>query len=155
MKFTTSTVLKLPISKVINVLDNDLNLMHWQRGLQSFEHLSGNPNMVGGKMKLNYVLGNKQMSLIKTTTRRQIPNELHFQFDMKGIHFLQENYFKSTDNGCTEWYIYNKFVPTSVFTQLMVLFTPNELKKQISQYITDFKNFAEKGISVSKMETVL
>lgn len=155
MKHSIKIVLELPIDKVVQILDNNQNLTHWQRGLQSFEHLSGNPSAVGGKMKLNYTLGNKNIVLTKTTTKRELPNKLDFQFDMKGLHFIQKNSFKSTEDNHTEWLIENKFVPTNFFTQMMLIFSPGEFKNQIYQYMIDFKNFAEKGISVKGNEKEL
>lgn len=152
MKHSAKIVVELPLKKVVQVLDNDQNLIHWQRGLQSFEHLSGDPSIVGSKMKLNYMMGNKKISLIKTTIKREIPNELNFQFDTQGMHFIQENKFSNFKHNQTEWLTENKFVPTNFLNQIMMVFSPKEFKNQIYQYMIDFKNFSEKGISITESE---
>lgn len=152
MKFSTKITIDLPVDNVIELLGDDKNLVHWQRGLKSFEHLSGVPNSVGSKMKLNYVFGYKKMSLLKTITKQQPHKSIHFQFDMKGIHFLQENTFVAINDDQTEWLVDNKFIPTNLVSQIMVLFSPGDFKNQVNMYMADFKKFAEHGTSVQVLE---
>lgn len=148
MKFSTKITINLPVEDVIKLLGDNTNLTHWQRGLNSFEHLYGVPNSVGNKMKLNYAFGHKKMSLLKTITKQHLPKSIHFQFDMKGIHFLQENTFVAINDNQTEWQVDNKFIPTNLVSQIMVLFSPSDFKNQVNMYMTDFKKFAEHGVSV-------
>ena len=43
MKYENSIVIQLPVARVIELFDNPDNMQYWQKGLQSFEHVSGTP----------------------------------------------------------------------------------------------------------------
>ena len=68
---------------------------------------------------------------------------------MKGIHNTQENYFKSTDEGYTKWTSVSDFMPLNFTMRIMTYLMPKAFKKQSLKYMKDFKNFVEKGVSVS------
>lgn len=149
MKYTVETLIELPLDEVIKKFDNTENMKHWQRGLISVEHLSGTPGEVGAKMKMNYQLGKRKMELIETITYKNLPNEFHGTYDTKGMHNIQENYFSETEEGFTLWTSKNEFLATNFTLRIMTLLMPGAFKKQSKVYLTDFKNFAEKGISVA------
>lgn len=150
MKYTIETLIELPLKEVIEKFDNTENMKHWQRGLISVEHISGTPGEVGAKMKLNYQMGKRKMELIETITHKQLPNEFHGTYDTKGMHNVQENYFTETENGHTLWTSKSEFLPTSFVLRIMTLLMPGAFKKQSKIYLNDFKNFAEKGVSVAE-----
>lgn len=150
MKYSIETVIELPLEEVIKKFDNIENMKHWQRGLVAAEHLSGTPGEVGAKMKLSYQMGKRKMELIETITHKNLPHEFHGTYDTKGMHNIQENYFSKTDEGYTKWISKSEFLPTSFVLRIMTLLMPGAFKKQSKIYFNDFKNFAEKGISVAK-----
>lgn len=148
MKYTTQIIIEAPIETLVKKLDNQDNMKHWQRGLISFEHISGEPGKIGAKMKLNYKFGNKLMVLTETVTHNSLPNAFYANYDTKGVHSIQKNYFEITPQGHTKWICESEFVPTSFFMRMMILLMPKSFKKQSKTYLTDFKNFVEKGISI-------
>ncbi len=148
MKYTSEIIIELPIESFIKKLDNHDNMKYWQRGLTSFEHLSGNPGQTGAKMQLNYTFGKRKMSLIETIVHIDLPNEFHMNYDTKGMHNIQKNYFDSTPEGHTKWTSKSEFIATNFMMRMMTLIMPGTFKKQSMKYLNDFKNFAEKGISV-------
>lgn len=151
MKYTIETIIDLPRNEVIKKLDNIANFKHWHRGFISAEHVYGTPGEVGAKMKLNYQFGKRKMELIETILKRNLPKEFHGTYDSEGIHNIQKNYFTETPEGKTRWVTENEFVPTDFMMHMMTLFMPSVFKRQSQKYLTDFKNFAEKGISVAKL----
>ncbi|WP_452224316.1 SRPBCC family protein [Lacinutrix chionoecetis] len=148
MKYTSQIIVEVPLEQFINRFDNHDNMKHWQRGLESFEHISGDPGKIGAKMKLNYTFGKRKMTLIETITESKLPHELHVNYDGKGILNLQQNYFESTPEGYTKWICTSEFIPTNFFMHIMTVLAPESFKKQSMVYLNDFKNFVEKGISV-------
>lgn len=150
MKYTSEILIKIPIKDFIDKLDNYDNLKHWQRGLDSIEHLSGDPGTTGAKMRLNYTFGKRKMTLTETIIHADFPRELHLSFDTKGMHNVQENFFESTPEDFTKWISKNEFVPTNFVMRMMTLIMPKAFKKESMKYLKDFKNFAEKGISVDR-----
>ena len=130
-------------------MDSVENIKHWQRGLTGVEHISGTPGEVGAKMKLSYKFGNRELHMIETITKRELPEEFHATYDTKGVHNIQQNYFTETTEGRTKWTSVSEFIPSSFGMKAMMFLMPGAFKKQSRKYLEDFKNFAEKGISVS------
>lgn len=150
MKYTIETIIELPRNEVVKKMDNTDNMKHWQRGLISAEHISGTPGEVGAKMKLSYKMGKRELEMIETVSKRNFPEEFHGTYDAKGMHNIQQNYFEETPEGHTKWISKSEFLPTSFILRIMTLLMPGAFKKQTKAYMNDFKNFAEKGISVAK-----
>ncbi|MBT8257109.1 MAG: SRPBCC family protein [Bacteroidia bacterium] len=149
MKYSIETLIDLPRQEVINKLDSSENMKHWQRGLVGVEHLSGTPGEVGAKMKLTYKFGKREMDMVETITKREFPGEFHATYDTKGMHNVQQNYFEETHEGKTKWTSVCEFVPSNFGMKVMTFLMPGAFKKQSKKYLDDFKNFAEKGISIS------
>ncbi|WP_439151726.1 SRPBCC family protein [Winogradskyella sp.] len=149
MRYTIEIVIEKPITEVAKKMDSIENMKHWQEGLVSTEHISGTPGEFGAKMKLNYDFGNRKMELIETITKRNFPNEFHATFNTKGMQNIQQNYFKSTDNGHTKWVSENEFQPTTFAMSAMLFLMPRAFKKQTKKFMTNFKIFVENGKSAA------
>lgn len=146
MKYTSEIIIEVPLSQFIKKYDSHENRKLWQKGLESSEHISGEPGKIGAKMKMTYSIGNRKLSLIETITENKLPYELHAHYDTKGMHNIQENYFEETPEGHTKWTCKNEFIATSFFIHAMTLLSPKSFKKQTMAYLTNFKKFAEDGI---------
>ena len=138
MKYNIELIINLPRDKVIRKMDNVDNMKHWQRGLTSVEHISGTPGEVGAKMQLNYKFG-----------KRDFPREFHANYDTKGMHNVQENFFEETPDDKTKWISKCEFIPTNFMMKMMTTIIPGVFKKQSKKYMDDFKNFAENETSVA------
>tara|TARA_R110000751_G_scaffold217199_2_gene320220 strand:- start:725 stop:1180 length:456 start_codon:yes stop_codon:yes gene_type:complete len=149
MKYTTEIKVNVPLDEFIKKMDNVDNMKHWQRGLVSAEHISGDLGQLGAKMKLNYKFGKRKMQIIETITKRNFPNEFHANYTTKSMHNVQQNYFEKTSEGFTKWTSKSEYVPLNFSMRLMLFFMPRTFKNQSQKYMQDFKNFAEKGISVT------
>ncbi|WP_397362315.1 SRPBCC family protein [Olleya sp. R77988] len=150
MKYIIQITINKPLTECFNLLDDHSNMKHWQAGLDSYEHISGDPGMIGAKMKLNYTFGKRKMTLTETITHRDNNKAFHFNFDSKGMHNIQENYFEAIDANTTQWTSKNQFAPTNFAMRMMLMLMPKEFKKQSKRYLIDFKNFAENGTSLLK-----
>ena len=148
MKHTVKVLIKKPTEDCFMLLQNHANRQHWQDGLVSFEHISGLPNKVGVKMKLNYIFNTRKISLIETTTFIENKNTIHFNFDSDGMHHIQKNQFKAIDNTTTLWTCKNEYVPTTFSKRLMLILMPKSIKIQSEKYLYDFKKHIENKISV-------
>jgi hypothetical protein len=153
MKYSSEIVVNLPLKEFIKKFDNAENMKHWQRGLVSIEHISGEPGMVGAKMRLNYKIGKRKMEIIETITHSNFPYEFHGSYSAEGIVNIQENYFEEISNGNTKWTSINEFLPLKFMMRVMLWMMPKAFKKQTTLYLKDFKNFAEKGVSVTNAKT--
>ena len=148
MKYTTEVLIDLPLDEFIKKLDNPENMKHWMRGLVSYEHISGDPGTEGARMNMKFKMGKRNMEMVETILKRNMPEEFHATYDAKGVHNIQKNYFKE-ENGKTRWISESEFQFEGLGMKLMAFLMPGAFKKQSRKYADDFKNFAEKGISVS------
>lgn len=148
MKYTCEITINLPREKVIEKLDNADNMKHWQKGLLDYEILSGTPGEEGAKMRLDYQMGKRSISMVETITKRDFPREFNANYDTKGVHNIQLNHFNEVDSQTTKWTSESEFQFSSFGMKLMGWMMPGAFKKQSLKYLEDFKNFAERGISV-------
>lgn len=147
MKYTTEIVVDVSRDEFIKKMDNPENMKHWQRGLMAYEQLSQSPGQEGARMSLNYQMGKREMVMVETIIKRNLPEEMHTTYDTKGVHNIQKNYFREED-GKTRWISESEFQFSGLGMKLMGFLMPGVFKKQSLKYMEDFKNFAEKGISV-------
>jgi len=148
MKYTTEILIDLPRDEFIKKLEDPENMKHWQRGLVKYEQLSKNPGQEGAQMSLSYKMGNREMDLIETIIKKNLPEEMHATYDAKGVHNLQKNYYKDED-GKTRWITESDFQFSGFGMKLMGFLMPGAFKKQTLIYMQDFKKFAEQGISAT------
>ncbi|NAS32763.1 SRPBCC family protein [Flavobacteriaceae bacterium R38] len=149
MKYQHEILINLPREELIKKFDNPDNMKHWQRGFISFNHESGEPGKPGAKSKLKYKMGKREIEMTETIKKRNLPEEFHGTYEAKGVFNLQENYFKIIDDNTTKWVSVSEFKFTTFTMKIMGALMPGAFKKQSYKYMTDFKNFAEKGISVA------
>ncbi|PQB03946.1 SRPBCC family protein [Aureitalea marina] len=150
MKYRNEITIDLPRSTLIEKLDNPDNMKHWQRGLIGYKLLNEeDPGAVGAQMELEYKMGKRQMIMTETITKRDFPGEFHATYDAKGVHNIQQNFFEEVDAQSTKWVSESEFQFASFGMKLMGWLMPGAFKKQSLKYMMDFKNFAEKGVSVA------
>ncbi|MGB6267429.1 MAG: SRPBCC family protein, partial [Olleya sp.] len=121
MKYTVQVIINKPLQECFKLLDDHENMKHWQEGLVSYEHISGDPGTVNAKMKLNYLFGRRKMSLTETITYKEKNKAFHFNFNGKGMHNIQENYFEAINDNTTKWTSENEFAPTTFAMRMMAL----------------------------------
>ncbi|MFC5269841.1 SRPBCC family protein [Adhaeribacter terreus] len=142
MKYTNEIELNLPLNRVIELFDDPENLKHWQPGLQSFEHISGTPGQVGAKSRLKYKMGNREIEMIETILKRDLPHAFDGTYEAKGVYNIVSNKFIPLGPNKTKWVAENEF-RFSGFMKLMGWLMPGAFKKQSQKYLEQFKAFAE------------
>jgi len=149
MKYITEIIVDLPLDEFVAKLDNPENMKYWQKGLVSYKPLSGVQGKEGASMELHYDMGRRQIVMIETILRRNLPYEFHATYEAKGVHNVQRNYFKAMGDSSTKWISESEFQFSGIAMKIMAFIMPGAFKKQSMQYLRDFKAFAEDGISVS------
>jgi uncharacterized protein YndB with AHSA1/START domain len=142
MKYEHEITIDLPRERVIELFDNPDNMRHWQPGLVSFEHLSGEPGTPGAKSLLKYDMGKRKIEMVETVTKRNLPQEFSGTYETKGVWNQVENFFEEVDQNTTRWRSVNEF-RCSGFMKLMTWLMPGAFKKQSLTFMNDFKKFAE------------
>ncbi len=143
MKYENSIVIEVPLKRFVELLDNPENMKYWQKGLQSYEILDGESGKVGSTMRMNYLQGKREMSLLETVTVNNLPHEFSATYECKGVWNLVENHFTETTAGHTQWTSVSTFKFTGMM-KIMSWFMPTSMfRKQSCQMLDDFKSFAE------------
>lgn len=139
--------LDLPRDRVVELFDDPDNLVKWQEGLQSFEHVSGEPGQPGAVSRLVFVQGRRRIEMVETIVRRDLPEAFDGTYDAKGVHNLVENRFLELGPERTRWVSRNVFEFRGPMKLVGLLFG-RAFPKQSLKYLQDFKAFAEHGTDV-------
>ena len=150
MKYQLEQIINLPLSQTIEKMDNADNMKHWQRGLVSHIHLSGEPGAKGAKMELQYNSGKRKITMVETIIKNDFPNSFDATYEAKGVYNLQQNTFEELPDGRTKWTSNAEFKFENFGLKAMAFLMPGVFKKQSQKYMNDFKAFAEEGISVAQ-----
>ena len=151
MKYTVEIDIDLPHDKVIELFDSTDNLYKWQKGLQSFEHLSGDPGQPDARSKLQFKMGKREIDMIETVTLRQLPDRFDGTCDAQRVHNVVRNIFTEQVPGKTRWASENEF-QFSGFMKVMAVLMRGAFSKQSLKYMQAFKAFAEDGVDVRVAE---
>lgn len=143
MKYTNEIEINLPVNRVVELFDDPKNLKEWMPGLQSFEHVSGTPGQPGAKSRLKFKMGNRDMEMVETITRRNLPEEFAGTYETKGVYNIVSNKFIPVGSNKTKYVTDNEF-QFNGFMKLMGWLMPGMFKKQSQKYLEQFKTFAEK-----------
>jgi hypothetical protein len=143
MKYTNHVEIDLPINRVIELFDSLENMKHWQPGLQSYEHISGTPGQEGAKMRLRYMMNKREIEMIETITRRNLPDEFNGTYEAKGVYNIIKNRFVPLGPNRTKWISESEFRLSGIMKVFGFLF-PGMFRKQSQKFLDLFKEFAEK-----------
>ncbi len=146
MKFTCSVDIDLPVEKVVDLFDNSDNLKEWQDGFVGMEHISGTPGEPGATSKLTYKIGNREIELIETIVKKNLPDIFSGTYEAKAMVNSMKVRFESLSRDKTryvcdiEYTRFNGFMP-----KMMAFLMPGMFKKQTQKWLDQFKSFAEKA----------
>ena len=142
MKYTNEVIIKRSRAEVVRLFDDPENLKKWMKGMQSFEHLSGEAGQPGAKSLLKFDMGKRKMEMIETVTVRNLPDEFSGTYEVKGVFNKIRNLFIEVDENTTRYVTENEFDFTG-FMKIIGWLFPSAFRKQSQQYLEDFKNFVE------------
>ncbi len=143
MKYTCEVTINKTRDEVIKLFDSTENLYKWQKGLVSFEMISGEVGVNGLKSKMIYDENGKTMEMIETIEKFAFPNELIATYEAKNVWNRCVNTFEDSNN-ITVWKMESEF-QCGGFMKLMTTFGKNIFMKQTLNDMNRFKEFAEKN----------
>ncbi|MGI9519635.1 MAG: SRPBCC family protein [Pirellulaceae bacterium] len=151
--YTIDVEINLPRDRVIELFDNPDNLFKWQTGLQSFEHLSGEPGQPGATSKLVYLNGKHRIELIETVTHRNLPDEFNGTYAWGGGKNTLVNRFIELGPDKTKWESTCEYEFSSLMLKLMGILFPGKFREQNLMFMRNFKAFAEEGHDVRESQS--
>ncbi len=148
MEYKLEIEIEASRAEVVSKMEDTTNMRHWQRGFQSMEHLSGELGQEGSTSRLLYQMGKREIEMIETITRRDLPTHFHATYEADNVWNEVRNTFTPTNDGNTLWISEIEFRFSGLFMRLMSWISPGSFKKQSFQFMQDFKAFVETGKSV-------
>ena len=142
MKFKCELIIDLPRARVIELFDNPDNLSKWQPTLQSFELISGEAGQPGAKSRLLYLENGREVELIETITKRDLPDEFSGTYEAKNVKNWIGNRFYEESEDKTRWELETEF-KFSGFMGMISPFMGGTMRKQTLEFLNNFKEFAE------------
>ncbi|MEE2771522.1 MAG: SRPBCC family protein [Bacteroidota bacterium] len=148
MKYQQQIIVRIPRKEFIDKFSDPENFPLWQRGFLSFNQISGELGSEGSTNLLKYRMNNRKIEMTETVLRNELPEAFSATYEAKGVYNIQHNYFREI-NGNTEWTSESEF-QFSGMMKIIGALMPGAFKKQSSQFMKDFKAFAEDGTRVLK-----
>ena len=146
--YTSEVVVELPRERVVELFDSSENLYKWQTGLQSFEHVSGEPGQPGAVSLLVFQNGRHRIELTETITANNLPDELSGNYSWKGGSNTLVSRFIELGPNRTKWESTCSYHFTSLFLRFMGFIAPGMFRKQNQMFMDNFKAFCEEGKDV-------
>lgn len=141
MKYTSAVTIDLPRKRVVELFGDPDSLIKWQPTLREFTPTEGQRGQPGARTRLVYDEGSREMEMIETIIRRNLPDEFTATYEAKGVWNLVENRFFDLGD-TTRWEIETEFKFKGLMI-LMGLFMRGAFPKQTLKGMNDFKDFAE------------
>ncbi len=82
--YTVSIDIRKPREELVALFNSQENLFCWQTGLQSFEHVGGEPGQVGATSVLVFQHGRTRIELTETITHVNLPEEFDGLYEWSG-----------------------------------------------------------------------
>lgn len=120
---------------------------YWQRGFISYKHLTGLPEKEGSRSRLKFKMGKREIDMIETILKINPSKKFYTTYEAQGVFNTQKNHFEKVAENKTRWIADSEF-KFSGFMRIIGLLNPGAFKKQSKQFMKDFKEFAERGITV-------
>lgn len=148
MKYTNDIIINADRKTVVEMFDNEENIAKWQPGFISMEHIEGTHGEVGSKYKMNYKMGKREIEMIETILKRDLPTNFTATYEAKNVWNRIENHFEEMPNNKTRYYTNNEFKMSGMM-KIMAWLMPGAFKKQSQKYLDLFKEFVEKETNAS------
>jgi len=149
LKYITEITINKPIDEVMKLFKNPEHLKFWQRGLKSTKLLKGESGKLGAKRKLHLNLEGRDIEMIETITKCELPKHWHARYTSEGLVSYQENYFESLDENKTYWKTTSRF-EFHGYMRIVGRLLPGIFKRRSKTVMQDFKKFAENETFVSE-----
>lgn len=144
MNYIVNLTIDKPIKEVISLFDSFENLQKWQPTLKRWEHLEGTPGQAGARTKLIYDERGKEVEMLETITKRDLPREFSATYEAKGVKNWISNQFMEDGAEKTIWVNRNEFKFRGIM-KFFALFMKGAFPKQTLKDMNRFKEFVEKS----------
>ncbi|REJ81281.1 MAG: SRPBCC family protein [Bacteroidetes bacterium] len=149
MLIRSEIIIDAPRPEVVELFDNPDNLKKWQPELKSLEHLSGTPGQTGAKSRLRYKSGKREVILLETIHKKNLPDEMELSFEAPGANNRTYITFTEIEGGKTKYVTEQEFKFTGMM-KLIGWMMKGIFEKQSMKYLMQFKFYAESELKKAR-----
>ena len=142
MKYQLEIEIQKPRDAVLELFDDPSNMKKWQPSLLEYRHLSGEQGQPGAKSEQVHKLGKRDVTMIETITKRNLPDELSATYEVKNCFNFVHNTFEELSATSTKWIVRTEFTFQG-YMKIMAFLMPGAFKKETRKHMELFKNYAE------------
>jgi uncharacterized protein YndB with AHSA1/START domain len=142
MKLKFESVIDASLDTVWAAFDNPDNLPRWQQNLESFNHISGEPDQPGAVSELIYDEEGKKVVLKEIIMERRDPDFLAGAYESLKGQTLIVNRFEAAEENSTRWTSWCNF-QFQGFMKFMSLFISGIIRKRTDADMEQFKLMVE------------
>ena len=95
-------------------------------------------------------MGKREIEMIETITKRDLPNIITREYDSKGVFNIQSTLFEEIDPHKTRVIADSEFQFDGLLMKMMAFLMPGAFKKQTKKILADFKEFVNSHQSNEK-----
>ena len=143
MRYVTQVDIASPRASVIALIDDVEKYGQWQESLVNVEHLEGEPGQVGTRTRLHHKMGKREITMVETVTRREMPDVFAATYEAKGVWNQAINHFAELQGDRTRWTMETEFRCKGLMW-FMTKLMPGMFSKQTQATMDAFKVFVEK-----------
>lgn len=142
MKFRTEIILACPVSKVVEIFENqDYNIL-WQSNLVSSRICEIDP-----EQSINvFAINGRSVEVRIRNVENSLPNCIETFAELEGLVQKTTHNFTQDFNDNTKWVVESEVYSPHVILKLSMLIAPSIYKKRTQSYVQDFKKFVEQEI---------
>lgn len=132
------------LNKVAELFANPDYLKEYQDGFVKKELVSGKDGEVGAVSKMYYKHGKRNMELIETITKNDLPHSFEASYHHKHMDNTMKCTFEALGDNKTKYgYEYEYTRINWVMPKLMAILFPGMYRKPAEKWLRQFKAFAE------------
>eukprot|EP00353_Schmidingerella_taraikaensis_P000190 CAMPEP_0185595980 /NCGR_PEP_ID=MMETSP0434-20130131/80193_1 /TAXON_ID=626734 ORGANISM="Favella taraikaensis, Strain Fe Narragansett Bay" /NCGR_SAMPLE_ID=MMETSP0434 /ASSEMBLY_ACC=CAM_ASM_000379 /LENGTH=121 /DNA_ID=CAMNT_0028224335 /DNA_START=7 /DNA_END=369 /DNA_ORIENTATION=- len=107
--YKNEVLINAPKARVVELFNDSENLKKWQEGFISIESIEGEPGTVGAKHKMRYKMGKRDIEMIETITKMDLPDTFGATYEAKNVFNSINNHFEDLGDGKTRYWTENEF----------------------------------------------
>ena len=144
MTFTCTVTINQPRDKVVEYFINPEYLKECQKEFLSKELISGEAQQEGAVAKMYYKMGKGEMVLTETILENKLPDYFYAEYYHKHTDNTMKTSFTEVDTNTTTMTSEIHYTAFRGFVvKVMAFLFPSFFKKQVQQWLTNLKTFAE------------
>jgi len=141
-----STIIHLPIEKVMDIFENQQYFKDWQKNLVSFKNTSKTIGSVGSTRSMVLKIAGTRITMDEHITTVNLPHVWEAVYRTSGVVYKQTNMFTELmaagGTKTTQWEAKSTFKFTGMM-RLVSSAKPDLFTGQTKELMHDFKTFAE------------